>query len=173
MKSDEDAIHVDNFKNGDEKAFDHLYNRYHISVYTLCYRYSRNEADARELTQDVFLKVYRKLHNFQGRSKFFTWLYRITVNTCLSFQRSSKQDNRAVQIPRDHPGLGKRIRMKVAIDRALLKLPKRQKLCFVLHHYNGYTFAEIGDIMKITTGAAKANHFHAVRKLRIMLKDWL
>lgn len=173
MKGDEDAIHIFNFKNGDEKSFDHLYEKYHISIYTVCYRYIRNEADACELTQDVFIKAYKNLRKFKEKSKFFTWLYRIAINTCLSFKRRDKLRKLDLEKPQNSVGLGKRIRMKVAIDKALLKLPDRQKLCFILHHYQGHTFAEIGDIMKITPGAAKANHHHAIRKLRLLLKDWL
>ena len=63
--------------------------------------------------------------------------------------------------------------MKIAIDDALIKLPERQRLTFILHHYDGYTFEEIGTIMGITTGGAKAHHHHAIRKLRGLLKDWL
>ena len=173
MKGDEDAIYIHNFKNGDEKSFDHLYEKYHMSIYALCYRYIRNEADALELTQDVFIKTYNNLRKFREKSKFFTWLYRIATNTCFSFKRRNKRGDLELEPPKEKIGLGKRIRMKVAIDRALLKLPKRQKLCFILHHYEGHTFAEIGDIMNITTGAAKANHHHAIKKLRILLKEWL
>jgi len=131
MKGDEDAIYVHNFKNGDEKSFDHLYEKYHISIYTICYRFIRNEADALELTQDVFIKTYNNLRKFREKSKFFTWLYRITVNTCISFRRKNKKYDLDLEQPEENLGLGKRVRMKVAIDRALLKLPKRQKLCLI------------------------------------------
>lgn len=173
MKGDEDAIYVQDFKAGDEKSFDLLYERYHLSIYSICYRYTRNEADACELTQDIFIKAYNNLNKFREKSKFFTWLYRIAVNTCISFKRKHKKYNMDLEPPKEGIGLGKRVRMKVAIDKALLKLPKRQKLCFILHHYEGHTFTEIGDIMGITTGAAKANHHHAIKKLRVMLKEWL
>jgi RNA polymerase sigma-70 factor (ECF subfamily) len=74
MKGDDDAIYVRKFKTGDEKAFDKLFEKYQLSVYSICYRYSRNEADARELTQDTFIKVYNNLNKFREKSKFFTWL---------------------------------------------------------------------------------------------------
>jgi len=63
--------------------------------------------------------------------------------------------------------------LKKAIDDALSKLPSRQRMTFILRHYEGYTFEEISEIMGISTGAAKANHFQAVKKLRIYLKDWV
>lgn len=174
MNGDEDIQLVRAFKNGDEKAFDRLFEKYQVSLYSLCYRYVRNDADARELVLDVFTKVYRNLTRFRERSKFFTWLYRIAVNTCISHTRKNKRYD--VQYSPEngaHNTLEDKVHMKIAIDDALVNLPERQRLTFILHHYDGYTFAEIGKIMGITTGAAKAHHYHAIRKLRKLLKDWL
>ncbi len=173
MCDKEDAILVRSFKDGNEGAFDRLFEKYRVPVYSICYRYTRNEADARDLCQEVFIKVYHHLHKFHERSKLFTWVYRITVNACISFHR-----NRRVTFPLQEQhattdAVGKRVQMKVAIDKALSRLPERQRMTFILRHYEGYTFGEIGEIMGITTGAAKANHYQAVRKLRLFLKDWL
>lgn len=174
MNGDEDADLVKNFKLGDEKAFDRLFEKYQKSLYSICYRFTRSEADSRELTQDIFIKVYRNLKKFNERSKFFTWLYRIAFNTCISFKR--KKDNEIPQYPMDlssplEKRLDERIRIKMAIDDALAKVPKRQRMAFVLRYYEGYKFNEIGTIMGITTGAAKANYHQAIRKLRNLLKD--
>ncbi|OPX18265.1 hypothetical protein BXT86_02090 [candidate division WOR-3 bacterium 4484_100] len=171
MNGNEDIQLVQDFKSGDEKAFDRLFEKYQGSVYSLCYRYTRNESDAKEVCQDVFIKVYNNLKKFNEKSKFFTWLYRITVNTCISFRRR----NRSVQQyePEAMVSMDQRIRMKIAINDALRKLPKRQRMVFLLHHYEGYTFDEVGDIMGISTGTAKANHYHAIRKLRELLKEWI
>ncbi len=173
MSGNEDAHLVKAFKKGDEEAFDRIFEIYRVPIYSICYRFTRNDADARDLTQEVFIKVYRNLKNFNERSKLFTWVYRITVNTCISFKRreSRRQPLPTVGMRRDP--VGEKVRLKVAIDDALQSLPDRQRMAFILRHYEGYTFAEIGEIMGITTGAAKANHHHAIRKLRIHLKDWL
>ena len=173
MNGQKDAELVKAFKDGDEGAFDIIFEKYHVPVYSICYRFTRNEADARELTQDVFIKVYRNLRRFNERSKFFTWVYRITVNTCISFKRRNRS---LPPIPASEPRrdpVGQRVRLKIAIDDALKRLPERQRMAFVLRHYQGYTFDEIGEIMGITTGAAKANHYQAVRKLRDYLRGWL
>lgn len=174
MNGDEDIQLVRAFKNGDEKAFDRLFEKYRVSLYSLCYRYTRNDADARELVLDVFTKVYRNLKKFREQSKLFTWLYRIAVNTCISHKRKEKR-HQLQYTPEtvSTNGLEQRVRMKIAIDDALIELPERQRLAFILHHYDGYTFEEIGTIMGITTGGAKAHHHHAIRKLRGLLKDWL
>lgn len=169
--NDEDLLLVRRYKNGDEKAFDSLFEMYKNPVYSICYRYVRNEADAQELMLEVFTKVYRNLRKFDERSKFFTWLYRIAVNTCISFKRKSHDE---LEIDSSIPNPEERnLVLKKAIDDALAKLPGRQKMAFILRHFEGYTFDEIGEIMGISSGAAKANHFQAIRKLRILLKDWI
>lgn len=172
MKGDDDAIFIHEFKQGNEKAFDRLFAKYRMPVYSLCYRYTRNRADALEVTQDVFIKAYHHLKGFKERSKFFTWLYRIAVNTCVSFTRKQKRTERISDTTSSDSSL-QQVRLKIAIDDAIKRLPKRQRLCFILHHYDGYTFDEVGQIMRITTGAAKAHHFQAIRKLRVFLKDWV
>jgi RNA polymerase sigma-70 factor (ECF subfamily) len=173
VNGQEDESLVKSFKKGDEGAFDRIFEKYHLSIYSICYRYTRNEADARDLTQEVFIRVYRNLPKFRMRSKLFTWLYRITVNTCLSFKRRECHfDPLPAALPNGH-SLDREVILKKAIDDALRKLPERQRMTFVLRHYEGYTFNEIGAIMGISSGAAKANHYHAVRKLRTLLESWL
>lgn len=170
MKSDEDIILVHEFKKGNEKAFDRIFEKYQVSLYSICYRFTRNEADARELTQDIFKKIYTNITKFNEKSKLFTWIYRIAVNTCLSFKRKQKNPEQFYEPVPEGLSMEQRVRMKIAIDNALARLPRQQRLCFILHHYDGYTFNEIGEIMGISTGAAKANHHHAIKKLRKFLQ---
>jgi len=174
MNGVDDARLIFDFKQGDEKAFDLLFDKYRTPVYSICFRYARNDADARELTQDVFIKVYHNIRRFNERSKFFTWLYRIAVNTCISFHRKQNRDAQAAAgDPVTDCSLDKKVRMKIAVDDALEKVPQRQRMTFILHHYDGHTFTEVGAIMRITSGAAKAHYHQAVKKLREYLKEWL
>jgi RNA polymerase sigma-70 factor (ECF subfamily) len=173
VNGQEDEVLVRSFKQGDEKAFDRIFEKYHMPVYSICYRYTRNEADACDLTQEVFIRVYRNLKKFRMQSKLFTWVYRITVNACISFKRRERRFEPLPETLGDIRHTGESVALKVAIDDALKKLPERQRMTFILHHYEGYTFNEIGEIMGITSGAAKANHYHAIRKLRNLLEDWL
>lgn len=66
----------------DDRPFQELFRRYHSLVWRVCYSYLRNQQDAEDLTQEVFFKVHRSLHQFEGRSSFKTWLYRVAINTC-------------------------------------------------------------------------------------------
>ncbi len=173
MNDDEDILLVRAFKDGNTSVFDRLFEKYQVSLYSICFRFTRNDSDARELTQDIFIKVYRNLKKFNERSRFFTWLYRIAVNACLSFKRKQKNEELYYNRPLQTQPMDERVSMKIAIDNALKKLPQRQRISFILRHYEGYTFKEIGEIMGITTGAAKANHHQAVKKLRVFLKRWV
>ena len=173
MSGNEDANLVKRFNEGDDTAFDQIFEKYRVPIYSICYRYTRNDADARDLSQEVLIKVFRNLKNFKGRSKLFTWVYRITVNTCISFKRRDRQVQPLPEKGTRRDPVGENVRLKVAIDDALERLPERQRMSFILRHYEGHTFAEIGEIMGITTGAAKANHHHAIRKLRVYLEGWL
>lgn len=173
MNGQDDDNLVRSFKEGNEKAFDRIFEKYHVPVYSICYRYTRNEADARDLTQEIFIRVYRNLAKLRMHSKFFTWLYRITVNACISFKRRERQFEPLPESLSDTQSLGRRVTLKVKIDDALRKLPERQRMTFILRHYEGYTFSEIGEIMDVTSGAAKANHHHAIRKLRTLLEGLL
>ncbi|MEO0162009.1 MAG: RNA polymerase sigma factor [candidate division WOR-3 bacterium] len=169
--NDEDLLLIERYNQGDENAFATLFAKYQRSIYAICYRFVRNEEDARELTQEIFIRIARGIKHFNKKSKFFTWLYRIAVNTCISFKRKYRETEEFNGSMSNIPP--QNLILKKAIDDALAKLPPRQRMAFILRHYEGYTFEEIGTIMAISTGAAKANHFQAIRKLRVLLKDWL
>ena len=177
MKGDDDIILVRNVKQGDEDSFNRLFDKYRMPVYSICYRFIRNDADAREIVQDVFIKIYRNIKKFNEKAKFFTWLYRITINTCISFQRRQKRhfqfDESISEQYADPESLHDRIITRKIIEDALMKLPGRQRMALILKHFQGHTFREIGESMGISTGAAKANHYQAMLKLREYLKGLL
>ncbi|MEO0108420.1 MAG: sigma-70 family RNA polymerase sigma factor, partial [candidate division WOR-3 bacterium] len=87
----EDSELVRKAKHGDESSFDELVRRYQQRVYAIAFRLVRNSEDAREVAQDVFVKVYRSLPGFRERSTFYTWLYRIAVNQALSLLRKYRR----------------------------------------------------------------------------------
>ena len=86
----EDILKVEDFLGGETEAFEFLFDKYRDKVYGIAYRFVRNKEDALEVAQEVFLSVYLGLAKFRTNSKFFTWLYRITVNRAIDFTRSRK-----------------------------------------------------------------------------------
>ena len=84
LEDREDDNAIESFRSGDHSSFDALVFKYRGHIYRLCYRFMGNHHDADDMAQEVFLRAYRGLPKFKGRSKFSTWLYRIAVNTCLN-----------------------------------------------------------------------------------------
>jgi RNA polymerase sigma-70 factor (ECF subfamily) len=180
MKDERDSILIREFKQGDEKAFNQLVLRYQKRVYGLTYRLVRNHEDAADLSQEVFVRAYRNLRKFQERSSFYVWLTRIAVNLCINFSRREKfrsflsifdiSEKPEVSVSPDKDMEKEELRR--ALDRAVKSLPERQRVTFVLKRYQGLPCKEIAQIMEISEGAAKANYFQAVKKLKKLLVQY-
>lgn len=161
---------------GDEDAFDETVERYSKKVYGLCYRILRDQEEAKDMTQEVFVRVYTKHKSFKGKSSVYTWIYRIALNMCFSHLKkrkaatvpfdevegvlSTRRDNSA-----DHREL------ELLIAGALNELPPKQRAVFTMRFYDKMTFKEIAEAMGTSVGAAKANHHFAVERLRETLKE--
>lgn len=160
---------------GEESAFNRVVEEFSRRVYALCYRVLRNEEDARDMTQEVFVRVYSKRRSFEGRSSLYTWIYRIALNMC--FSHLKKRKIKTVPLEDVQPFLAARegvegdenreLRRQVA--GALECLPPKQRAVFALRFYEKLSFKEIARIMGTTVGAAKANHHFALERLRKML----
>jgi RNA polymerase sigma-70 factor (ECF subfamily) len=165
-------------KAGELAPYDELVRRHQVKIHDLCYKMLRNYDDARDMAQETFLKAYRKINKFKGRSKFSTWLYRIAVNNCLNFIKkqkpteelfeeiTSKGQDDPVQILK-----GKRLREK--IQGAVAKLPEVQKAVFTLRTLEDLSYQEVSDILKKPISTVKVNHHLAVKNLRNHLKGKL
>jgi len=162
-------------KAGELAPYDELVRRHQIKIHDLCYKMLRNYDDARDMAQETFLKAYRKINKFKGRSKFSTWLYRIAVNNCLNYIKkqkpteelfeeiTSKGQDDPVQIFK-----GKRFREK--IQAAVAKLPEVQKAVFTLRTLEDLSYQEVSDILKKPVSTVKVNHHLAVKNLRNYLR---
>ena len=176
-------------RNGDLDAFQALVFKYDRNVLSIAVRYAENAEDAKDIYQDVFIRVYRNIESFKQQSEFATWLYRITTNVCISYYRSRKKytamhhaheihDGSALELHHDrrngdgtpHDALmNNEISARVA--NAVNLLSPQQKLVFTLRHYEGYKLSEIAKFMKCTEGTVKKQLFTAVRRLRGELQD--
>jgi RNA polymerase sigma-70 factor (ECF subfamily) len=175
-------------QNGNVSAFEELIYNYDKKVLALAMKYVKNEDDAKDIYQDVFIRVYKGLKKFQFNSEFSTWLYRIVVNVCLTHKtRSSRrefvsidQDNedenmsRGIEIE-DYQSVPDRavtsIEISEHINKALETLSPRQKMIFILKHYEGYKLKEIAEMLRCGEGTIKKYLFDAVRKMRTQLSD--
>ena len=166
---------------GDETAFAALFEKYKRSVYSLCLRMTRASADAEDLTQDVFLLLFRKITLFRGESAFSTWLYRLVINAVLA--RLRKQNSKNVSLEQETFPDGNRVQAGIGapdprlryyldrlnLERAIASLPPTYRAVFALYVVHGYEHSEIAKLMNCSVGNSKAQLHKARRKLRAWL----
>ncbi len=156
-------------RNDKEKALERVYSDHVAMVYSICYRMLRNRADAQDATQDVFVKVYKNLDRFAGKSKLSTWIYRIATNHCIDISRRRKLPT--VEL-KDWLSAPKREHYtKMELEKAIVELPPSYRKVFVLHDVQGFRHAEIADILKITPGSSKSLLHRSRKLLREKLAD--
>ncbi len=174
----DDAALVHACRQGRREAFDVLVSRHQRNIYKVCFRFAGNHADASDLTQEAFLRAWRGLAGFKGRSSVGTWLYRIAVNASLNRVSARSRPAELVdeQLLVDDTGdlpsddVFRRERA-TAVRRAVLALPDRQRATVILRIYHELAHHEIADILGSSVGSVKANLFHALRNLRRLLGD--
>ena len=179
--NDEQAL-VQRARNGEMGAFRELVELYKKKIYYLSLDLTGNHHDAEDLSQEVFIKAYRSLKNFRGDAKLNSWLYRITVNTCISQRRKKsvaamtlQEDFESESTPRffsesesshNPERHAEASLMQQHIDSALQQLTPRERSIFVLRHYNDLPLKEIAQILKITEGTVKSMLFRAIQRLQ-------
>ncbi|MCA1622481.1 MAG: RNA polymerase sigma factor [Acidobacteria bacterium] len=163
---------------GNISAFELLYERYHRRTYSLCLRMTCNQTEAEDLTQEVFIQLFRKIGSFRGDSAFSTWLHRLTVNQVLMhFRRRSVKNEKTSEdgeIPEQIvPGTENQLRMpvidRIALTKAVSQLPPGYRSVFLLHDVEGYEHEEVAKLLKISVGTSKSQLHKARLKLRGLL----
>ena len=168
----EDAELVARFRAGDRRAFDRIVERYQRPLFYLALRYIKNDADAADLTQRTFVRVFKSIEGFRGSSSFRTWIYRITINLCLNHIRDHRREH--VAEIRDDAlttaplGATRIIREDEAqeLRAAIEELPPKQRMVLELRIYDELSFREVAALAKCSENAAKVNFHHAVKRLR-------
>ena len=165
---------------GDAAAFDQLYRLHHRRVYSLCLRMLQNEAEAEDLSQEVFVQLLRKVGMFRGDSAFTTWLHRLTVNQVLMYfrkkgvrlERTTEDGELPVQVVAGTQDAGRMpVVDRIALDRAIAKLPPGYRAVFILHDVEGYEHEEIARTLGIAAGTSKSQLHKARMKLRSILRQ--
>ena len=162
---------VQDAQNGDLLAFERLYRENERKVFALCLRLSCDAALAEELTQEVFVRAWRKLGSFRGESAFSSWLYPLTVNVALSERRSRRRRDARIVATDDPASLEKapgtpRPEAGFDLQKAMAGLPPGARAVFVLHDVEGRTHEEIAAMLDLAPGTSKAQLFRARRLLR-------
>ncbi|MEO6656224.1 MAG: sigma-70 family RNA polymerase sigma factor [Pyrinomonadaceae bacterium] len=164
---------------GDMAAFEEIYKRHHRRVYSICLRMLQNPSEAEDLTQDVFIQLYRKIGSFRGDSAFTTWLHRMTVNQVLmhfrkrtvKYEKTTVEGETPVQMVAGTSNPERmRIVDKIALDNAIEQLPNGYKNVFVLHDVEGFEHEEVARILGCSVGTSKSQLHKARLKLQKLLK---
>lgn len=182
-----DAAVLERARAGDDDAFRVLVERYSRRLFRLAYRMTGNEQDADDVVQESFLRAYRRLHQFESRANFGTWLYRIAVNCSYDFMRTrqkheeahdsidaaeptnSDRSEKAIQLVAEDPTpdrLALSAEVREEVKTALALLTAKEKAAFIMRHFEGMSMKEIGEALGIRTNATKNTIFRAVKKLR-------
>ncbi len=175
---------IEKFKMGDEGVFEEIVRRYQKKVYNSTYRMMGNHEDAWDLAQEAFLRVYRNLNRFQGRSSFSTWLFTITTNICRDELRKRQRQIKAhslsepirvkdgeierdivddSMIPED---ISLQRELRDEIQEVINNLPEEQKEVIVLREIQGFSYEEIAEIVGVAIGTVKSRISRGRRNLR-------
>ncbi len=183
---DPDQGLVDRAKKGDKVSFGKLVDPYYERVYGLAFGVVKNREAARDVAQDVFLKTYRDLAGFEGKAKFKTWLYRITMNAAIDVARQKKyvtesldptdatdeEDKAPVVIEDKTAGpreLASRAEWRELIERGLDELSADHRAVLTLREWQGFSYEEIAEMLGIEIGTVMSRLFYARKKLAKIL----
>lgn len=181
-----DQAAAEEARKGDQHAFRVLVERHSRAVFRLAFRMTGNEQDAEDLVQETFLRAYKQLHRFDGRSAFGTWIYRICANCSLDLIRAkkSRREHQPLASPDESlhwldrvaattPSPERQARSRQInelLEPALERLSEMERAAFVLRHYDGCDIEEIARTLGVQANAAKHSVFRAVQKLRRALE---
>ena len=173
---------------GNMGAFEELVCRYDRHVLNIAMKFTGDSDQARDVYQEVFLRVYKSLNDFAFKSQFSTWLYRVATNVSLSYITSEQRrrqvsiDGQGEQAQRSY--IGNQLASEPESDRktfsreiasrvqgAIHKLSAQQKAVFVLRHYEGHRLREIAAILRCSEGTVKKHLFTATARMREQLRD--
>ena len=173
----------------DADAFELMVDRHQGRAYRLASSILGNQADARDVSQDAFIRLYESAGRFDGRSRFSTWFYRILVNLCIDHQRRNRwwrrvaplaspgggddPDPRAFDPPSSETGPEGEAMLKQSISRlrpALEKLSPQQRAAVLLQTQEGFTSREIGEVLKCSEATARVHVHRGIAQLRKLLQ---
>lgn len=181
-----DMIDVKRLKDGDAAEFERLVRTCEKRVYNLALRYTNNEADAADISQEVFLRVYRALPDFKEESSVTTWVYRITINTAIDLTRKKthRRENSLSGYGEDDETPERDIidesfspemqyektELREAIGTAIAGLSEEHRKIIIMRDVDGMSYSEIGEILSLGEGTVKSRLFRARDRLRAVLE---
>lgn len=178
METDHDQALLEGCRNGDRAAFATLVNRYQKPIYNAAYRVLGNADDAADTAQAVFLKVAERLHEYDPRFKFFSWLYRIAVNESLNLLRRNGREeplDDEIELPGADSANPEwqlnEAQLSRRVQGALMRMKAGDRVVIALRHFSECSYREIGHILDLDEKTVKSRLFEARSRLRTLLGD--
>jgi RNA polymerase sigma-70 factor (ECF subfamily) len=175
---------------GDTEAFDELVTRYRIRVFSMIYNMVHSEQDAWDLAQDSFLKAWKSIKRFRGRSSFYTWIYRIVMNVTIDWLRkkhvkgAGAEFDDAIELREIDPASKtvpktealpyetmEREEIRGRIDKAIAQLSPEQRAVILMKEIEGMQYHEIAEALGCSIGTVMSRLFYARKKLQTLLRD--
>lgn len=186
----DEAALVTGLQAGSDEAFDYLVTYYHASVHNLVYGILGDSADAADVTQDVFIRVYRGIHGFRRSSSLKTWLYRVAVRQALNHRRWCwRHHRRQVSIDGDEDGQNRALdltdvkatpfeecamhEMQAKVRKALATVPPKFRSAVILRDLEGLAYEEIAEVLEVSVGTVKSRILRGRRILKENLEPLL
>lgn len=174
---------VEKIKEGDREAFMTVTRLYQKKVFLLAFSFFHNKEDAMDIVQETFLRLYQKVKMFQRGKNFQNWLLQIAKNLCIDYYRKnySKSQEWDRKKPIEEMNLPDQSEhdpyrssdLKSIFSTCIKKLAEKQRMIFVMKHYNQLKYREIAQVLDISLGTAKSLHFKAVQNLRGLMAPYL
>ncbi len=177
---------IQGLRNANEAAFKYLVDTYKDRVYNTILGIVQNAEDAEDVSQEVFIQVYRSIHSFKGEAKLSTWLYRIATTRALDLLRSRKSKKRfgfiqrlmgdnsepLIELPDfNHPGVALERKENAAkLFKAIARLPENQKAAFILNKMEDLSYQQVSEVLKTSVPAVESLLHRAKQNLRKMLE---
>ncbi|MEM7791688.1 MAG: sigma-70 family RNA polymerase sigma factor [Verrucomicrobiota bacterium] len=181
---------VEKVQAGNVGAYDQLVQKYREHIYSIIYNMTSNREDALDLTQETFIKAFQAIGRFKGKSSFFTWIYRIAINTSMTFLKKNRRRRfisyenvddemtktevfeRLTSKSRTEKGaLVQELQEK--LNESLQKLSPKHRTVVILHEIEGLEHAEIAEITKTSVGTVRSRLHYAKQQLQSYLQDYL
>jgi len=180
---EDEAELVSRCQQGDQDALREIFDRYHKKVYRIAYGVVRSREEALDVVQEVFIKLFRTIRNFKGESRFYTYLYRMAMNSAIDHARKMKKtsaisiEEEGFPLPDTPEGRPDRVllhkELEGKVKEALEKLPKDQRAAILFREVEGLSYEEIAEAMGCSIGTVMSRLHYGRKRMQDMLKDYV
>lgn len=173
MDDNEDLKLVQESLQGSRDSLERLLLRYEKSIFNAAYRILHDYEDARDVTQNVFVKAFQNLEHFDAKHRFFSWIYRIALNEAINLSKSRKRfdpgEDTRIEVRNTPENLLSRKELGEVVEAALMSLGFEYRVVIVLRHFNDFSYQEMGEILELPEKTVKSRLFTARTLLRELL----